>query len=455
MSSTEDTKGDFFRIEHLMLSSKNTRKRMEAPGRFAGERVGIVSLGCVRNTVDSEKILSDARLRGAVISPVGSASTVLVNTCAFTQEAKQESIDEILELIDLKRKGKIKKIIVHGCFSKRYEEELRRSFKEVDDFIGVAGFKENFDSGVALTPRHSAYVKISEGCANLCSYCAIPKIKGVLASRNEGSILNEIKHLESKGTVEVNIIGQDITLYGQPRSKAEGSAPLVKLLKRILKTTRIPWIRLLYLHPKRVCDDLIELIAGEKRICSYVDLPLQHINDRILRLMNRGVTKEEILRLIEKIRDRIANVALRTSFIVGFPSEADREFQELLEFMKQVRFDRLGAFRYSREEGTQAYHFKRQVSEKVKEERFCVLMSLQKKISARLQEVQVGMIVDVLVEEDRITSDGVLIGRTAKDAPQADGIVFLTSKKKLACGSIVPCRVLDAYEYDLTGELAR
>lgn len=437
-----------------MLSLKNTGKRMEAAGRFEGERVGIVSLGCARNTVDSEKILSDARLQGAVISPVGSASTVLVNTCAFTQEAKQESIDEILELIDLKRKGKIKKIIVHGCLSKRYGKELRKSFREVDDFIGVAGFKEDFDSGVALTSRHSAYVKISEGCANVCSYCAIPKIKGALASRSESSILDEIKHLETKGTVEVNIIGQDITLYGHDRSGAEGSAPLVKLLKKILRTTQIPWIRLLYLHPKRVSDDLIDLIAGEKRICSYMDLPLQHINDRILRLMNRAVTKEKILRLITKIRDRIANVALRTSFIVGFPSETDREFRELLEFMKQVRFDRLGAFRYSREEGTQAYHFKRQVNEKIKEERFDALMSLQKEISHGLQKEQVGRIVDVLVEEDRIDSDGVLIGRTAKDAPQADGIVFLTSKKRLACGSIVPCRILDAYEYDLTGEVA-
>lgn len=419
---------------------------------YEGERVGIISLGCSRNVVDSEKILADARSRGARICPVEKAGTVLVNTCAFTKEAKQESIDVILDLIDLKKRGKIKKIVVHGCLAQRYPRELKQNFGEVDGFAGISGFKEFYDSSARITPSHFAYLKISEGCANFCSYCAIPKIKGSLRSRDEGSILKEAQLLEKDGCVELNIIGQDITLYGQEgaaaaRSKGAkltGCSPLAALLKKILRSTDIPWIRLLYLHPLRVSEELLTLMAREKRICPYVDMPLQHVNDRILKMMNRGINKEGIRAAIERVRARVPQAALRTTFIAGFPSETEKEFRELLDFVRQTRFERLGVFLFSAEEGTPAYSFKKQLSEKIRQRRFDALMSLQREISRGILKEEVGKVLDVMVDEDEVA-------RTRKDAPEVDGVVFLNTKRKLARGSIVKARIIDVYEYDLVG----
>lgn len=413
---------------------------------FKGERVGIISLGCSRNTVDSEKILSEARAKGASICAYEKASTVLVNTCAFTQDAKQESIGVILDLIEQKKRGHIKKIVVYGCLSERYPQELRQNLKEVDTFIGIADFKKDFDPSFRLTPRHLAYLKISEGCANLCSYCAIPKMKGRLVSRPKGSILEEVKRLESNGVRELVIIGQDITLYGLDKSS---KPELVSLLKSILKVTRIPWVRLLYLHPKRVTDELLDLMAGEKRIASYVDMPLQHTNDRILKLMNRGITRKGILSVIKKIRMRLPEAALRTTFIVGFPSETEEEFNELCDFAQEIKFDKLGAFAYSREDGTKAYDFKKQIREITKKRRQDTLMSMQREISEVLLKRKRGKVIDVIVDEDLTKAEGVYLGRTACDAPEVDGVVFLHSKKKLLPGDITTAKISDSYEYDL------
>ena len=422
---------------------------------FKEEHIGIMSLGCARNTVDSEKILADAKSRGARICSVQKASTVLVNTCAFTKDAKEESINVILDLIDLKKRGKIKKIIVHGCLSERYPKELKENFKEVDHFVGIADFKKSFDVSARLTPSHFAFLKICEGCANLCSYCAIPRIKGPLRSRDEASIIDEARYLEQNGVRELNIIGQDITLFGWDKScPSRGSLPLVRLLKKILKSTHIPWIRLLYLHPKRVSDDLIDLLAHEKRICPYVDLPLQHINDRILKLMNRGIDKETTIKLIEKLRTQMTGVALRTSFIVGFPSESQKEFQELLDFVRTTRFEKLGVFTYSAEEKTRAYRFKGQISERMKKSRSHTLMSLQREISKEILKKEVGQIIEVMVDEDKTDTPGISICRSRKDAPEVDGVVFLKSKIKYHAGSIVRCRIVDTCEYDLMGEPA-
>jgi ribosomal protein S12 methylthiotransferase len=418
---------------------------------FKGERVGIISLGCSRNTVDSEKILSEARAKGARICAYEKASTVLVNTCAFTQDAKQESIGVILDLIEQKKMGHIKKIVVYGCLSERYPQELRQNLKEVDTFVGIADFKKDFDPSLRLTPRHLAYLKISEGCANFCSYCAIPKIKGKLVSRPKRSILEEVKRLESNGVRELVIIGQDITLYGLDKSS---KPELVSLLESILKVTRIPWVRLLYLHPKRVTDELLDLMAGEKRIASYVDMPLQHINDRILKLMNRGITRKEILSIVKKIRMRLPEAALRTTFIVGFPSETEEEFNELCDFAREIKFDKLGAFAYSREEGTKAYDFKKQIREITKKRRQDTLMSAQREISEGLLKRKCGQTIDVIVDEDLTKAEGVYLGRTACDAPEVDGVVFLHSKKKLAPGDIITAKISDSYEYDLVGEVA-
>ncbi len=419
-----------------------------------GERVGIVSLGCARNTVDSEKILTDLRSRGARICPAESASTVLVNTCAFIKESKEESISVILDLIDLKKKGKIKKIIVHGCLSERYPQELRSAFKEVDSFSGIADFKRSFDTNARLTPKHSAYLKICEGCANLCSYCAIPLIKGPLRSRSDASILDEASRLEAEGVKELNIVGQDITLFGRDKKlKRSGSLPLAGLLKKILKATRIPWVRLLYLHPKRMSEDLIELLAREERLCAYVDLPLQHIADRILKLMNRGIDKRTTLDLIGKLRRRIPGVALRTTFIVGFPSETIKDFDELMAFVERTRFDKLGVFAYSNEEGTKASRFKNQINDRTKKKRYDALMSLQKNISRELLKKEVGRIIEVMVDEESPDPAGVYLCRSRKDAPEVDGTVFLKSKLKLRPGTIVGCRVTDSLEYDLVATL--
>jgi ribosomal protein S12 methylthiotransferase len=433
-------------------------KSRQSAKMFEGQRIGIISLGCARNTVDSEKILTDAKQQGAKICSLEKAKIVLLNTCAFTKDAKEESIGVLLDLIDLKKKGKIKKILVHGCLSERYPEELKENFKEVDGFYGTAGFKVSFDKSMRLTPRHWAYVKIAEGCANRCTYCAIPEIKGPLRSRTHESILKEIKFLEENGIKELNIIGQDITGFGlddhHNALPSDKTLPLVQLLKKILQKTSIPWIRLLYLHPRRLSDGLIDLMAQEDRICPYVDLPLQHINNRILRLMDRKINRKEIISLLGKIRSRIPGVAIRTTFIVGFPSESEKEFDELLEFVGETRFDKLGVFAYSDEEGTKAHCFKGKIDEKTKQKRYNSLMSCQKGISKEILQKQIGERIPVLVEEDKVVQEGVYLGRTRKDAPEVDGVVFLKSKKALKPGSIVRCRITDAYEYDLTGEVA-
>ena len=425
------------------------------------ECVGIISLGCSRNTVDSEKILTDLKRRGALICSSDKASTVLLNTCAFTKEAKQESIDVLLDLVDLKKRGQIKRIIVYGCLVERYRRELKENFKEVDGFFGIADFKKNFDAAARLTPRHTAYLKIVEGCANLCSYCAIPGIKGPLISRKEPSVLREVEFLEKNGVQELNIIGQDISLYGQEEdvSQLKGLKfskhcdPLVALLKKILKGSAIPWIRLLYLHPLRVSQELLELMAQKERICPYLDVPLQHINDRILKLMSRNTEKKSIVSLIGRIRHLLPQAALRTTFIVGFPSETKKEFQELCDFVQTTRFDRLGALKFSREEDTRAYFLKKQQSERTKQIRYEALMALQKDACARLLKKEIGRILEVMVDEDRMRADGVYIGRTKKDAADVDGVVFLKSKRSLACGSIVRARITDSYEYDLAAEV--
>jgi len=429
-------------------------KKQKVIKGFFGERVGMVTLGCARNTVDSEAILSSVLAQGAKITAPNKATTILVNTCAFTKEAKEESIETIIDLIGLKKNGKIKKIVVHGCLVERYLKELKDNFKEVDGFVGVADFKKRFNAAARLTPAHYAYIKVAEGCANRCSYCSIPLIKGPFRSRSESDILNEVRRLEESGVRELNIVGQDITLFGADLRRKNGpKASLASLLKKILKSSRIPWIRLLYLHPKRITDELLELFSGKSRICPYIDLPLQHINERLLKLMNRGTSKQVILDLVSKLRGRIPGVALRTSLIVGFPSETDKEFRELLDFIKATEFDKLGAFKYSREEGTSAYDFKGQHSDRVKDERYDILLSLQKDISKKLLYKTLGRTVSVMVDEEKALGSGVYTGRTERDAPEVDGVVYLRSDKYLRPGNIVRCRITDTHEYDLEGEL--
>jgi len=414
-------------------------------------KIGILSLGCPRNLVDSETILGRLKEKGYSLVDISQAEIGIVNTCAFIEEAKKESVEAILDLIDLKQKGRLKKIIVYGCLAQRYKDRLRKELPEVDVFVGSISLN-HATTTFRLTPGHYAYLKICEGCINNCSYCVIPNIKQRFTSLKIDSILDRVRDYERNRLSELNIIGQDISGYG---IDLYGEIKLPALLKEIVKITKhIGWIRLLYLYPDsfRITEELLELIASEPRICKYIDIPLQHINNRILKLMHRHTTKSDTLKLIDKIRKKISGVAIRTSLIVGFPSETDREFQELVKFIEEAKFERLGVFMYSREEGTPAFNFKSQILEKVKSERFGEIMSKQQEIARQINQQFLGQVVDVLIDEVKKDS---YLGRTQADAPEVDGLVYVRSDKKLTRGDFVKVKITDTLEYDLVGELAK
>jgi ribosomal protein S12 methylthiotransferase len=411
-------------------------------------KVGILSLGCPRNLVDSEDLLGRLNLKGYPVVDINEADIALVNTCAFIDEAKKESVEAILDLVALKKEGKLKKIIVCGCLPARYKDSLRRELPEVDAFIGKLSLSQALKR-FPITPGHYAYLKICEGCVNNCSFCIIPKIKGRFVSLGIDAILEEVKRFNSQeGLSELNIIGQDITGYGLDLKGQEDLAGLLLRITRLAKD--IPWIRLLYLNPGRLSDRLLKVVRDEPKICKYIDLPIQHINSRILKLMNRKISGQGIKRVIEKVRKTIPGVALRTSVIVGFPGETKKEFRELLDFIKDTRFERLGAFTYSREEGTKAYNFKGQLSAGVKSERLAAVMSSQQEVSRQVNSKFLGKSLTVLVDEEE---DGSYLGRTQYDAPEVDGLVYIKSKKKLHPGDFVMAKISDTLEYDLVGEV--
>lgn len=409
-------------------------------------KLGVISLGCPRNLVDAESIVG--RIDGgiySVVDDIRQAEIALVNTCAFIEDAKRESIDAILDLIELKKEGRLKKIIVCGCLAQRYKD-LYKELPEVDAFVGAPRLDRG-TSRFALTPGHYAYLKICEGCLNNCSYCIIPAIKGRLTSLDEESVIRKVKYFNRKKISELNIIGQDITAFGMDVS---GKSLLPGLLRKILDNSgSIGWIRLLYLNPERVNNELLGLIGSEDRICKYIDLPIQHINDRILKLMNRKVTKKMLVKLIGKIRKFIPGVSLRTSLIAGFPSETDKEFRELLDFVREMRFERLGVFIYSREEGTRAYSFKGQVNPKLKQERFDAIMKEQQSVSAFLNSGMMHKKIRVLIEEKQAD---IYIGRSQADAPEVDGLVYVRSARPLKPGDFAEVEITDTFEYDLAGE---
>jgi len=375
---------------------------------------------------------------------------VIVNTCAFIEDAKKESIDEILKAIDAKKQGSVKKIIIAGCLSERYGKELREELKEVDEFRGVLKFndknnvEEGFKPSSTLTPKHYAYLKISEGCANRCSYCVIPYLKGKYKSRPISSIKKEAARLIANGTKELILIGQDTSLYGVD---LYGKKMLGELLREISVIAKGVWIRLLYLHPANLDREVISAIKDNENICRYIDLPLEHISDKILKRMKRRVSKKQIISLMEYIRKEIPNAAIRTSFIVGFPGETEKEFRELISFIKEAKFERLGVFKYSREEDTLAYNYKGQVSEKEKQKRFNRIMSVQQAISKKINEGFIGKALKVLVEGK---GEGYYIARTEYDAPDIDGLVYIKGKN-LKIGNFCKIKITDTYEYDIVG----
>ena len=442
------------------------------------EKVCLVSLGCPKNLVDAEVMLGHLPPdRFEITTDEETADILIINTCAFINDAQEESVDTILEAASFKEEGQCRMLIVTGCLPQRYREELAGELPEVDLFMGTgdaARIVELIDqwqqqSGTQLnattsdpqalydhmTPRakaspfYSAYVKIAEGCSNHCSYCIIPQLRGMLRSRSIESIVLEVQKLVKEGVKEVNLIAQDITAFGQDRSDG---ATLEKLLRELVKIEDLKWLRLLYAYPDGVSDELIDLIASEEKICNYLDLPLQHINDDILSMMNRRIDEQGIRRLIGRLRERIPNMTLRTSFIVGFPGETEAQYQQLLAFVEEGHFDRVGVFRYSREEGTAAAKLNNQVDEDIKKRRLDKLMKAQSRVSFRKHRDLVGKVVPVLIEGYSEETELLLQGRSPSQAPDIDGLVYVTSGQA-DVGDIVDLKISDTTEYDLIGEM--
>jgi len=427
-----------------------TTKDFQKERLSAGQKVGVINLGCARNLVDAQMMLGRLKKNGHRIVQVEEAQTVIVNTCSFIEEARKESIDTILDLIELKKQGKIKQVIVAGCLAQRYGKDLAREFPGVDAFVGTPTLnRDEMPQQMQLTPRHFAYVKICESCFNACSFCAIPKIKGKFISRTIESIVKEVKELDVQGVKEINIIGQDITAYGMDVYRQKSLARLLKELVKVIKN--IEWIRLLYAFPSHVTDELIQTIAQEPKVCKYIDMPLQHISDHILLEQNRNITTQQTVELIQKIRRAMPQGFVRTTFITGLPGETDADFEQLKSFVKASRFERVGVFVYSKEEGTLAAGMKSQVSEKTKKARLDALMKDQQTISSEIQLSFVGRTLKVLIEEQEKDSLETYIGRSEYDAPDVDGVVYVRSKKALKAGDFVQVMITDAYEYDLAG----
>jgi ribosomal protein S12 methylthiotransferase len=435
-----------------------------------------VSLGCARTLVDSEVALGGLQKEGyQIVKDIRRADVAVVNTCGFIEEAKTESIETILKLCELKKRGKLSAVVVLGCLAQRYGPELEKELSEVDGIVGTDSYadlarvleplrhkKKVFEvrakprflldentPRLVLTPEHFAYVKISEGCINACSYCVIPKMKGPHRSRPIDSILNEIKNLaREKSLSEINLIGQDTAAFGYDQDK---TFRLPELLAKLAELNLVPWVRLLYAHPGHVSQELIDVMAEHPSICKYVDFPVEHSHDAMLKRMNRGVDRAKMLWGIESFRKKIPGVSIRTTVIVGFPGETQEEFQDLMDFLKEVRFERLGAFMFSQEEGARAFNLPDQIPQSVKQERFNAVMAQQREISQEIQESFVGKTIRALVDERDAKEKDVFYGRTYADAPEVDGQVIIHSKSILKPGQFVDVRVTDALEYDLIG----
>ena len=432
--------------------------------------VGMVSLGCAKNLVDSENMLGMLRDRGyEIVNDPAQAEIIFVNTCGFIESAKQESIDAIFEMAEYKKTGRLKKLFVTGCLAQRYADALASEMPEVDGFMGVADYARLYDmldeamagkrpiymndgerffnSGRVLTSApYSAYVKISDGCNNRCTYCAIPLIRGNYASRPFDDIVAECRRLASEGVTEITLIAQDTSRYGCDFGDRHFMLP--ELLRAVSEIEGVHWVRVLYCYPDSTEDRLLDEIANNPKVAPYLDLPLQHINDPILKAMNRRGSSDWIKSRIAECKKR--GLTLRTTMIVGFPGETDEQFEELLQFVKDARFDRLGAFTYSPEEGTKAAVMPNQIDEDVKIERLDQLMMLQQSISMELLEQRIGETCEVLVEGR--DEDG-WYGRSIREAPESDGCIHLLTERELIPGSYIQARIVSADAYDLTAEL--
>lgn len=439
-------------------------------------KVGMVSLGCAKNQVDGEVLMASLRDGGFVpVDDAAMADIAIVNTCGFIESAKRESIEEILELATLKKEGKIKKLVVTGCLGERYQQEMHKELPEVDAVIGIGAngeiaelltkmmeedqYVESFPEKdkmplcggrVLTTPSYFAYVKIAEGCDNRCSYCAIPLIRGGYRSRTMESIEEECRALVADGAKELILIAQDTSRYG---IDLYGEYSLAKLMERLCKIDGLHWLRVLYCYPDSITDELLEVMAREEKIVPYIDLPLQHASGTILKAMNRRGDRQSLTALMKKIREKVPGVVLRTTLIAGFPGETEEDFTELAEFVKDVKFERMGCFAYSQEEGTDAAELPDQVEDETKERRAEILMDDQMNIMDAQGQELIGQTLEVLVEGfDRYAE--CWFGRSYRDAPDIDGKVFFTTGgKRPRLGSFVKVEITDCMDADLTGEL--
>ena len=439
-------------------------------------KVAVVSLGCAKNQVDAEMLLFSLQQKGFVIvSAPEEADAVIVNTCGFIDSAKQESIDEIIELGTLKREGTIKAIVVTGCLAERYQDEITRQLYEIDAAVGIGAngqiadivekvlqsgekaeiFPDKLDlplegGRVQSTPFYTAYLKIAEGCDNKCTFCAIPMIRGKFRSRKMENLLEEARQLAADGVRELNVIAQDTTRYGED---LYGKPSLDKLLTGLCKIEGLHWIRVLYCYPDSITDELIDVMAREEKIVNYIDLPLQHCNSAILRRMHRRGDRESLTALLRTMRERIPNVIFRSTFITGFPGETEEQFEELAEFAKEINFRRLGCFAYSQEEGTPAAKMDGQLDDETKQRRADIIMEHQQTVMANYCESLIGTDVEVLVEGfDRLAA--CWYGRSYADAPEVDGCVFFTcGERKPAAGDFVTVHITDYMGCDPIGEM--
>ncbi|WP_300384829.1 30S ribosomal protein S12 methylthiotransferase RimO [Clostridium sp.] len=435
-------------------------------------KVGMVSLGCDKNRVDSELILGTINKYYEITNDPKEAEIIIVNTCGFIESAKQESIDTILEMAEYKNKYKCKMLIATGCLTQRYGEELLELMPEIDILMGVNDYMklhrlildfikgegkissvnysdENINEGIRLltTDKHVAYVRIAEGCDNYCTYCIIPKIRGKFRSRKEDVILKEVKELTKKGVKEIILIAQDLTNYG---IDIYNEKKLHDLINKISKIEEVKWIRLLYCYPEEITEELIIEMKNNKKVVKYLDLPIQHITSKILKLMARKTNKETIISIIERLRENMPGIALRTSLIVGFPGETEEDFLELKEFLKDYKLENVGVFKYSREEGTPAANMENQVDEEVKERRYNELMEIQKDIAQNLNKLKILKVYDTIIEGRK---GKYFIGRSSEMAPEIDGIIYIDTKDNLQVGDIIKVKIKETLEYDLIGEV--
>ena len=436
-----------------------------------GYKVGMISLGCPKNQVDGEALLAKLAAAGyQIVNEIENSDVMIVNTCGFIEDAKREAIDTILEVAQYKETGVISALVVTGCLAERYQDEILKEMPEVDAVIGIGANADivkvcdkalcgiqtsNFpnkcylpidDERLLSTPSHWAYLKIAEGCDNRCSYCAIPGIRGKFRSRKIESVVDEAKSLVNRGVKEIILVAQDTTKYGQD---LYGEYSLDKLLKELVKIDGLEWIRLFYCYPQRITDSLIEVIANEEKVCNYIDIPLQHSDTTVLKNMNRVGDGNDYRVLLDKMRKAIPDLALRTTFMVGFPGETDEQFENLCNFVKDMKFDKMGCFTFSPEEDTPAFDMDNQIDEDVKKRRQEVLMNAQYSITEASNKSRVGNVYKVIIDS---FADGKYIGRSYMDSPEIDSGIIFTSNKKLNIGDFVNVKITDFDGYDLIGE---